>query len=168
MSIVTKEKKTSSCCEPTCCDDGTIDIKELESQDKIKEVVKEKYSKIAETSSSCCGSEEDLYKMNDSYEQLKGYNKDADLQLGCGVPTEFAGIMEGNVVVDLGSGAGNDAFVSRALVGESGRVIGVDFSEAMMLKALKNLSKTGFKNIDFKLGEIEDLPIPEKHCRCCN
>ncbi len=161
MSTVTKEKEATSCCEPTCCSDGTIDMNELASPDKIKEVVKDKYSKIAETSSSCCGSEEDLYKMNDNYEQLKGYNKDADLQLGCGVPTEFAGINEGDVVVDLGSGAGNDVFVSRALVGGPGRVIGIDFSEQMMLKALKNLSKTGYKNIDFKLGEIEDLPLQE-------
>jgi SAM-dependent methyltransferase len=137
-------------------------MKELESPEKIKQAVKEKYSNIARSSSTCCGDDSDLIKVNDNYEQLKGYNKDADLQLGCGVPTEFAGIMEGNVVVDLGAGAGNDVFVSRALVGESGKVIGIDFSEEMLLKAFKNLSKTGFKNIDFKLGEIEDLPIEEK------
>lgn len=159
MSTVTKEKENTSCCEPTCCKDGTIDMKELGSAEKIKQVVKEKYSNIAVNSSSCCSDDSDLVKVNDNYEHLKGYNKDADLQLGCGVPTEYAGISEGNTVVDLGSGAGNDVFVSRALVGESGRVIGIDFSEEMLLKALKNQSKTGFKNIDFKFGEIEDIPL---------
>lgn len=158
-TAVTKEKEQSSCCEPTCCSGGSTNILDYESPDKIKEMVKENYSNIAESSSSCCGDDSDLVKVNDNYEQLKGYNKDADLQLGCGVPTEFAGIMEGNVVVDLGSGAGNDAFVSRALVGESGKVIGIDFTEAMIEKANKNLAKTEYRNIEFKFGDIEDIPM---------
>lgn len=135
---------------------------------EIKEMVKEKYGEIAEKDSSCCAPTSccgptskviDYTIMKDDYTNLKGYVAEADLGLGCGMPTELAGIEEGNTVVDLGSGAGNDVFVSRALVGETGRVIGIDFTQEMIDKANQNKNKTGFTNVEFKLGEIEDMPL---------
>jgi len=136
---------------------------------KIKDLVKEKYSKIAEQSkaenaSSCCGATgccgDEVYSiMADDYSSLDGYVADADLGLGCGLPTAFAKINKGDTVVDLGSGAGNDAFVARKLVGDSGRVIGVDFTEKMIALAKKNAEKLGYNNVTFRQGDIEDLPL---------
>lgn len=133
---------------------------------KTKEVVKEKYGEIASKSGgSCgcgCGSSSKIVGytvMKDEYTELKGYVPEADLGLGCGMPTEFAGIKEGNVVVDLGSGAGNDVFVARAQVGETGTVIGIDFTPEMIVKAERNKSKLGYANVEFKLGEIEAIPL---------
>jgi len=129
---------------------------------EIKQIVKEKYGEIAEKSSSCCGPTSkvvDYTIMQDDYTNLKGYVADADLGLGCGLPTEIAGIEEGNTVVDLGSGAGNDVFVSRALVGESGKVIGLDFTQEMIDKANNNNQKLGYENVEFHLGEIEKMPL---------
>lgn len=135
----------------------------------IKQTVKEKYSQIAsqnrdENATSCCGatgcSTTEVYNiMADDYTKLEGYNADADLGLGCGLPTEFAQIKAGDTVIDLGSGAGNDAFVARKLAGEKGRVIGIDFTEAMIAKARENTEKVGFNNVEFRLGDIEDMPI---------
>lgn len=96
---------------------------------------------------------------SENYESLQGYNKDADLGLGCGIPTEYAGIQHGHHVLDLGSGAGNDCFVARAIVGETGKVIGLDFSEEMLAKARNNAGKHGFTNVIFVAGDIEDLPL---------
>jgi len=137
----------------------------------IKLVVKEKYSLIAKQSktqneSSCCGatgccSSVDYTIFSEDYKHLKGYNPDADLGLGCGIPTEFAQIKEGDTVIDLGSGAGNDCFVARALVGETGQVIGIDMTEAMIEKARNNAQKLNFDNVSFKLGEIEKIPVPD-------
>jgi ubiquinone/menaquinone biosynthesis C-methylase UbiE len=145
----------------------------MNKETELKALVKEKYSQIAKQSleqnltsccgatSSCCGDE--VYNiMADDYTQLEGYNPDADLGLGCGVPTQFAKMKAGDIVVDLGSGAGNDAFVARRLVGESGKVIGVDFSEAMIEKARINAEKVGFNNVEFRQGDIEKLPIGGK------
>jgi arsenite methyltransferase len=136
-----------------------------------KEIVKEKYSQIAlqsETSedssccsSGCCCSSTDFSTFSDSYEALKGYTPEADLGLGCGLPTEFAQIKEGDTVVDLGSGAGNDCFVARALVGESGKVIGIDMTDAMIEKAKVNAKKRNYNNIEFHLGDIENIPLDE-------
>jgi SAM-dependent methyltransferase len=135
----------------------------------IKQVIKEKYSQIARQSKvqnmpSCCGaipcgSIEDYSVFSESYDNLQGYNQDADLGLGCGIPTEYAGIQPGYNVLDLGSGAGNDCFVARALVGESGYVAGIDFTEAMIEKARENTRKLGFTNVDFIQGDIENLPV---------
>jgi len=137
--------------------------------ENIKEYVKEKYSKIAhqtreQNTPSCCGSVScasivDYSVFSENYENLQGYNPDADLGLGCGLPTEFAGIQPGNHVLDLGSGAGNDCFVARALVGETGYVAGIDFTEAMVEKARENARKLDFSNVDFVLGDIENLPV---------
>jgi SAM-dependent methyltransferase len=136
----------------------------------VKEIVKERYSAIALQSkqrneSSCCGatnccdSQSLEYIMADDYTRLEGYNPDADLGLGCGIPTQFAQIKEGYTVVDLGSGAGNDAFVARRLAGEKGKVIGIDFTEAMITKARDNAEKLQMNNVEFRLGDIEDMPL---------
>jgi ubiquinone/menaquinone biosynthesis C-methylase UbiE len=97
--------------------------------------------------------------MADDYTKLEGYVADADLGLGCGLPTEHALIKPGDTVVDLGSGAGNDCFVARSLNGEKGRVIGVDFTERMIEKAKANATKLGYSNVEFRQGDIENLPL---------
>lgn len=137
--------------------------------ENIKEIVKEKYSEIAgqtkqQNAPSCCGavscgSVVDYSVFSENYDKLEGYNPDADLGLGCGLPTEHAVIKPGNSVLDLGSGAGNDCFVARALVGESGYVAGIDFTEAMVIKARENARKLGYTNVDFILGDIENIPV---------
>lgn len=113
--------------------------------------------------SSCCGSggcSTELYNiMSDDYSQLEGYNPDADLGLGCGLPTAFAKIKKGDTVIDLGSGAGNDAFVARHETGETGKVIGIDFTPAMIEKARNNAALRGFNNVEFREGDIEKMPI---------
>jgi ubiquinone/menaquinone biosynthesis C-methylase UbiE len=141
-------------------------------QKDIKRTVKEKYSQIAmqskqENESSCCGatgccSSVDYSIFSESYNQVKGYNSDADLGLGCGIPTEYAKIKEGDTVVDLGSGAGNDCFVARAIVGEFGKVVGIDMTEAMISKARENAKKLNYSNVEFVLGDIENMPINAK------
>jgi len=135
--------------------------------DKAKNIVKEKYSKIVkkseETASCCCSSPQNsdgTYTVfSEDYTKKKGYNQDADLSLGCGIPTDHANIKRGNIVLDLGSGAGNDCFVARALVGETGKVIGLDFTEDMINKAYENAEKIGFQNVEFILGDIESMPL---------
>ena len=137
----------------------------------LKAIVKEKYRQIAQqpktqNESSCCGSsgccgESEISMIGDEYNQVKGYHKNADLGLGCGIPTEFAGIKEGHHVLDLGSGAGNDCFVARSIVGEKGKVTGIDFTEAMIEKALENNQKLGYTNVEFMQGDIEAMPLPD-------
>lgn len=141
-------------------------------QKDIKQTVKEKYSQIAmqskqENESSCCGatgccSGVDYTIFSENYTQVNGYSADADLGLGCGIPTEYANIKEGDTVVDLGSGAGNDCFVARAIVGEYGKVIGLDMTEAMIVKARANAKKLNYSNVEFVLGDIENMPINTK------
>ncbi len=140
----------------------------METNVSIKNTVREKYARIANQSAGCgcscsggcCGDTVVDYSMiGDDYAQIDGYVQDADLGLGCGVPTEHAGIKEGDTVVDLGSGAGNDAFIARHLVGENGHVIGVDMTPDMVTKAIENGAKLGFQNVEFRLGEIEDVPV---------
>lgn len=140
----------------------------MTNEEQIKEMVKQKYSEIAlqdknTNQSSCCGSgccSNEVYNiMSDEYDELKGYNPDADLGLGCGLPTQFAKIKKGDVVIDLGSGAGNDCFVARAETGETGKVIGIDFTEAMINKARTNAEKLGYNNVEFRLGDIEQMPV---------
>ncbi len=142
----------------------------MRTSEQVKELVKEKYGAIASQSktqnassccgaTACCGDDDAISVMADEYSHLEGYNPDADLGLGCGLPTEFAKMKEGDIVVDLGSGAGNDAFVARKIVGASGKVIGIDFTPEMIQKARKNAEKLGFNNIEFRQGDIEDIPI---------
>jgi len=138
------------------------------SADELKQTVKEKYSQIGQQSeqaksSSCCGSGGDeVYNiMTDDYSEIEGYNQDADLGLGCGLPTQFAKIKEGDTVIDLGSGAGNDCFVARHEAGSKGKVIGIDFAEPMIAKARKNADKLDFNNVEFRYGDIEDMPVSD-------
>ena len=134
----------------------------------LKYVVKDRYAQIASQSkrqneTSCCGvggcCTIDYAVFAESYEKEKGYNVDADLGLGCGIPTQFASIKEGDAVLDLGSGAGNDCFVARAIVGETGKVTGIDFTDAMLEKARANNEKLGFSNVEFVKGDIEEMPL---------
>jgi arsenite methyltransferase len=140
----------------------------MQTQDEIKELVKQKYSAIAlqdkgTNQSSCCGSgccSTEVYNiMADDYTQLEGYTPDADLGLGCGLPTQFAKIKKGDVVIDLGSGAGNDAFIARNETGEAGKVIGIDFTPAMIERARQNNEARGFNNVEFRQGDIEKMPV---------
>lgn len=140
----------------------------MQTADQLKEIVKQKYSEIAlqdkETNAaSCCGSgscSTEVYNiMTDDYSGMQGYNPDADLGLGCGLPTQFAQIKKGDVVIDLGSGAGNDAFIARAETGDTGKVIGIDFTPAMIEKARINSDKLGFNNVEFRQGDIEHMPV---------
>ncbi len=137
----------------------------------LKLIVQEKYGAIAKQSktqneTSCCGStgccgEVDYTIFSDDYTQIEGYAADADLGLGCGLPTEFAGIKKGDVILDLGSGAGNDCFVARALTGETGRVVGIDFTDEMLKKANEHVQKLNLKNVEFIKGDIENMPLPD-------
>ena len=140
----------------------------MNTEQEIKDMVKQKYSEIAMqgkeiNASSCCGSgsqSKEVYNiMSEAYNELEGYSPDADLGLGCGLPTQFARIKKGDTVIDLGSGAGNDCFVARAETGETGKVIGVDFTEPMINKARMNADKLGFNNVEFRQGDIENMPV---------
>ena len=140
----------------------------MQTEQQLKDIVREKYSGIAlqdkETNqASCCGagscSTEVYTIMSDDYTTMEGYNADADLGLGCGLPTQFAKIKKGDVVIDLGSGAGNDCFIARAETGETGKVIGIDFTPAMINKARANAEKLAFHNVEFRQGDIEKMPV---------
>lgn len=137
-------------------------------QEDLKRAVKERYENIAKESvaenSGCCSStpKNKIYNiMMDDYSETNGYVKEADLSLGCGLPTKFAKINKSDTVVDLGSGAGNDCFVARHEVGSEGKVIGIDFSPEMLKKARENAEKLNYKNVEFKEGDIENIPLDE-------
>ena len=140
----------------------------MKTEAEIKELVRQKYSEIplqdkTTNESSCCGAggcSTEVYNiMTDDYTDLKGYNPEADLGLGCGLPTQFAEIKKGDVVIDLGSGAGNDCFIARSEAGENGKIIGIDFTEAMINKARQNAENLGFNNVEFRQGDIEHMPV---------
>ena len=140
----------------------------MKTEAELKEIVKQKYAEIAlqdkETNmSSCCGAggcSTEIYNiMSDDYSTLDGYHADADLGLGCGLPTQFAKIKKGDVVIDLGSGAGNDCFIARHETGETGKVIGIDFTPAMIEKARANAEVRGFHNVEFRQGDTENMPV---------
>ncbi len=140
----------------------------MENSEQLKQIVREKYSKIAlqekeVNQSSCCGAgscSTEVYNiMTDDYSTVDGYKPEADLGLGCGLPTQFAKIKKGNTVIDLGSGAGNDCFVARNETGEDGRVIGIDFTPSMIDKARANAQKLNFTNVEFRQGDIENIPV---------
>lgn len=144
----------------------------MENSNSLKEIVKNKYSEIATSSdgngccgpvSGCCGDSVNVEftMIGDDYRNIEGYVPEADLGLGCGVPTDFAGIKQGDIVVDLGSGAGNDVFIARRLVGDEGKVFGIDMTETMIEKANLNKSKLGYSNVEFKLGDIENIPLDD-------
>lgn len=140
----------------------------MATDEQMKEIVKQKYSEIAlqdkaTNAASCCGSgccSTEVYNiMSDDYTTLEGYHPDADLGLGCGLPTQFAKIRQGDTVIDLGSGAGNDCFIARQETGETGKVIGIDFTPAMIEKARANAEKLHFNNVEFRQGDIEKMPV---------
>lgn len=140
----------------------------MKTENELKQLVKEKYSEIAlqskdDNAASCCGASgcsTEVYNiMTDDYTEIEGYNPDADLGLGCGLPTQFAKIKEGDVVIDLGSGAGNDCFIARKEAGSIGKVIGIDFTDAMIQKARTNSEKMGYTNVEFRQGDIEQIPV---------
>jgi ubiquinone/menaquinone biosynthesis C-methylase UbiE len=139
----------------------------METPEKIKQIVRDKYGRIAQDSqisikTGCgCGCSEtfDYTVMSDDYSKIDGYVPDADLGLGCGVPTEFAEIKEGDTVLDLGSGAGNDVFIARRIVGEKGKVVGLDMTDEMIQKARENCAQLGYNNVEFRFGEIEAMPV---------
>ncbi|MEX0770725.1 MAG: arsenite methyltransferase [Balneolaceae bacterium] len=137
----------------------------MKTENELKEHVKYKYHTIAtqSTSGGCCGEgstcETDYSFVGEDYSTQKGYQSEADLNLGCGLPVEYAGLESGMMVADLGSGAGNDVFIARQEVGETGFVIGVDMTESMNERAEINRKKLGYENVEFRLGDIEDLPL---------
>lgn len=140
----------------------------MKSEKELKQIVKEKYHKIAqqgkvENATSCCGATTPTNKvyniMMDDYSQTAGYVEDADLGLGCGLPTKFAQINKGDTVIDLGSGAGNDCFVARHETGETGKIIGIDFTPMMIKKARENAKKLGYNNVEFREGDIDNMPV---------
>jgi len=142
----------------------------MNNSEELKQIVKDKYSQIANqekevNASSCCGSTTSSNKiyniMMDDYNDVAGYVEEADLGLGCGLPTAFAQIQKGDTVIDLGSGAGNDCFVARYETGAEGKVIGIDFTEAMINKARINAEKRGFNNVEFRYGDIEEMPVSD-------
>jgi len=132
----------------------------------IKEEIKKSYGDIAKgniqagccsTGTACCITNEFSSAMSEDYSTVEGYEKSADLALGCGLPTEIANIQKGDTVIDLGSGAGNDAFIARRIVGETGKIIGIDMTPEMIILALQNTQKLGYTNVEFVLGEIESM-----------
>ncbi len=144
----------------------------MKSNEEKKALVKKQYSELALNADElkgkcCCGtkpispSKKVFTIMSEDYSKLKGYEADADLGVGCGLPTEYAGIKEDDTVIDLGSGAGNDCFIARAEVGELGKVIGIDFSPQMVEKARKNATKRGYTNVEFIEGDIEEMPVSD-------
>ena len=144
----------------------------MTSSKDVKQIVKEKYSEIAlgtqgqgccGSASFCCGSSNliNFSMIENEYNNVDGYVPDADLGLGCGLPTEYAQIKKGDTVVDLGSGAGNDVFIARSIVGNEGKVIGIDMTEEMIDKAKASAKKYGYKNVEFRLGDIEKLPVDD-------
>jgi arsenite methyltransferase len=146
---------------------------------RIKETVRARYGGIATGLGSCCGptesrtgagagaaSEETFSMITELYSPLKGYEPDADLGLGCGLPTRYADLQTGETVIDLGSGAGNDAFVAAAEVGTEGRVIGLDMTPEMVERARELAVRRGATNVEFVLGEIENMPIEDEVADC--
>lgn len=140
----------------------------MNKEQELKNIVKERYAKIAEqgkaeNAASCCGATTPSNKvyniMMDDYSETEGYNEEADLGLGCGLPTQFAKIEKGDTVIDLGSGAGNDCFVARHETGVEGKVIGIDFTPIMIEKARINAEKLGYNNVEFREGDIDAMPV---------
>ena len=138
----------------------------MKSPEEIKKMVRDKYAGIAmqheKVADSCgcgCGDAMDYSIMSEDYNQVKGYVPEADLGLGCGLPTQYAFIRPGDTVVDLGSGAGNDCFIAARETGEYGKVIGIDMTDTMVQKARSNAENLGYKNVEFQLGEIENTHL---------
>src|SRR5512137_3065569 len=141
-------------------------------EEKVKKEVRKRYAKVAKTSGSCCASNISCCSAPPSNEQISkliGYSEEemesvpegANLGLGCGNPTALASLKEGEIVLDLGSGAGFDCFLAANRVGKNGKVIGVDMTPEMIKKAKENAQKNGYTNVEFRHGDIEDLPVAD-------
>jgi len=132
---------------------------------EVKNFVKKRYGKIAKSGASCCPSSESLVEqarlVGYSEEDIKNAPEESNMGLGCGNPVALAGLKEGETVLDLGSGGGIDAFLASKNVGPKGRVIGVDMTKKMIEKARQTAEKYGYHNVEFRLGEIEDLPVED-------
>ncbi len=143
----------------------------MQTETELKQLVRHTYTTVADQSramnaASCCGVGacsplDDAAIMADDYTHLAGYVPDADLGLGCGLPTQFAQIKPGDTVIDLGSGAGNDCFVARHETGPTGKVIGIDFTPAMIDRARRNADARGYNNVEFRAGDIEQMPVAD-------
>ena len=138
----------------------------METDETTRAFIRERYASIVTgrplpVSASCCASTELSSFVEQGYPEMEGYASEAALSLGCGIPTAHAGLRPGEIVLDLGSGAGNDVFIAARSVGDSGRVIGVDMTPEMIAKANANAAKLGVKNVEFRLGEIEALPVDD-------
>ncbi len=137
--------------------------------DNIRKAVRDKYASVVTNRTSCCGPSSSCCgptagasaALGYSAEDLKNIPKAADLGLGCGNPVALASLAEGETVVDLGSGAGIDCFLAAKKVGGRGRVIGVDMTPEMIERSRENARKSGFGNVEFRLGEIENLPVAD-------
>ena len=172
------QEQKAPCCEPGCCDETVNEQAQnhVES-DSIRNQVRDAYAEVAEASnsggccgveSSCCGVSDDIdintlnsIRLGYSQEDLASVPEGADMGLGCGNPRAIASLQEGHTVVDLGSGGGFDAFLASREVGATGKVIGIDMTPTMLSKARNNAEKAGFENVEFRLGEIEHLPIAD-------
>ena len=166
----------SSCCQPACCSEETV-TKQHKQSDDIRNNVRETYAKVAEASntngscgieSSCCGVSADIdintlnsLRLGYSESDINNVPGGADMGLGCGNPRAIAALSPGEIVIDLGSGGGFDAFLAAREVGESGKVIGIDMTPTMITKARDNAHKANFENVEFRLGEIEHLPVAD-------
>ena len=137
----------------------------MKNEQELKDIAKIAEQGKAENASSCCGATKPSNKvyniMMDDYSETDGYVEDADLGLGCGLPTQFAKINKGDTVIDLGSGAGNDCFVARHETGAEGKVIGIDFTPIMIEKARNNAEKFNYNNVEFREGDIDAMPVSD-------
>lgn len=138
----------------------------MQKPDEIKNIIVDSYSDIARSSGGCgCCSNQTVQRQTKqigySQEELEQVPSGSNLGLGCGNPVAIASLKNGEVVLDLGSGAGFDAFLAASKVGNTGKIIGVDMSEEMIKKAKINAKKGGFSNVEFKKGDIEELPIED-------
>ncbi len=164
--VITAE--TKPCCDTDCCGGTTEETTTTpEEAGAIRELVRAKYGALAASDeagcgcgSACCGDEVSM--VGEAYDDVEGYVAEADLRLGCGLPTKLAGIRPGDTVLDLGSGAGLDAFIARTLVGAGGEVLGVDMTPEMVARARKNAAKLGYENVRFVEGDIEALPLEDE------
>lgn len=156
-------RESAGCCGPAHTQPaGTAGSIALTSGDDVRNLVREKYGEIARESSSCCGDTlrvDDMQKLGYSGTQSQDVPEGANLGLGCGNPLGHAGLRLGETVLDLGSGAGIDAFLAAREVGPTGRVIGVDMTPDMIERARANAKQAGIEHVEFRLGEIESLPV---------
>jgi arsenite methyltransferase len=130
-------------------------------EEKVHKVVRERYGKITKTDSCGCGCASTSQQIGYSKSELASVPKEADLNLGCGNPIALASLKEGETVIDLGSGGGLDCFLAAKKVGVKGKVIGIDMTAEMLERARANAKKGGYKNVEFRLGEIENMPVAD-------